>query len=221
MGLLRIQAVCYPANMKRPTLLLSLLVWTACTPVSSQEMALREARGRLYMQELNQGTRQLRNICQELLDLNREALARTKTSIAIRQQILTYQAEALNLLKQKPTTAGARAQEISGAFESFTTRILENARWFTTSTQRVAELQAQLKAHQHPDLPGDLPGWTPSEWAVQQGRRTIAEAEVLCEQAEQVRRARQPFSQRLNGLNEQIQQNPLDSLIDRLEQIAI
>ena len=99
---------------------------------------------------------------------------------------------------------------------------MENGRWFTTSTQRVAELQAQLKkAHQPPARPDDLPVSTLSEWAVQQSGRTIAEAEVLCEQAEQVRRARRPFSQRLNGLNEQIQQNPLDSLIDRLEQIAI
>ena len=222
MGLLRIQAVCYPANMKRPALLLSLLVWTACTPVSSQEMALREARGRLYMQEFNQGTRQLRNICQEFLDLNREALARTKTSIAIRQQILTYQAEALNLLKQKPTTAGARAQEISRALESFNTRILENGRWFTTSTQRGVELLAQLKkARQSPARPDDLSVSTISKWDVQQSRRTFAEAEVLCEQVNQVGRAIQPFSQRLNGLNEQIQQHPLDSLIDRLEQIAI
>ena len=208
--------------MKLPlTLLLSLCVWTACTSVSSQDVALREARGRLYMQELNQGTRQLRNSCQEFLDLTREALGRTKTSIAIGQQTLTYQAEALNLLKQKPPAAGARAQEISAALKSLNTRLLENARWFTTSTQRVAELQAQLEAHQPPAFPDDLPGWTPSEWAVQQGRRTAAEAEVLCEQAEQVHHATQPFSRRLNGLKEQLQQNPLDPLIDQLEHIAI
>ncbi len=203
------------------SLLLSLVVCVGCTYTSSMEQAKQEARGRLYMQELNQSTRQFRNICQEFFDLTREALTRTKTSITISQQTLTYQAEALNLLKQKPTTAGARAQEISAALESLTTHLLENARWFTTSTQRVAELQAQLKAHQPPDLPDDPPVWTPSEWAVQEGRRTLAEAEVLCEQAEQVHHATQPFSQRLNGLNEQLQQNPLDSLIDQLEQIAI
>ena len=207
--------------MKLPlTLLLSLCVWTACVPISSRDVALREARGRLYMQEFNQSTRQFRNSCQEFLDLTREALARTKTSIAIGQQTLTYQAEALNLLKQKPAAAGARAREISGALKSLNTRLLENARWFMVN-QRVAELQAQLEAIQPPDLPGDLPCWTPSEWAVQQGRRTAAEAEVLCDQAVQVHHATQPFFRRLNGLNEQLQQNPLDPLIDQLEDIAI
>ena len=40
------------------------------------------------MRELNQGARQLRNDCQEFLDLAREALARTKTSVALGEQVL-------------------------------------------------------------------------------------------------------------------------------------
>ena len=49
----------------------------------------------------------------------------------------------------------------------------------------------------------------------------MAEAEILCEQAEQVRHATEPVHQRLNALSNQLQQPSLDSLIDQLEQIAI
>lgn len=209
--------------MRALLLLLSLCVWVGCAPVSSMERAKQEARGRLLMQETNQDLRQLRNACQEILDMEREALALTQTEVALVEQVLTYKAEATHLIKQQPPGARERAREISAALRSINTQLLAIAAEFHAKSQRIAERTAQLETIDMNPLKKalDLPAWAIDLWAIEQGRRTLAEVAILTAQAAQVRHTRQPLQEQIDDLREQLKQDPLDSLIDRLEQIAI
>ena len=141
------------------SLLLSLVVCVGCTYTSSMEQAKQEARARLYIQELNQFTRQFRSYYQEGLDIRRETLARTKAVVTLSEQALAYKAATAQLLQQKTSGARARAREISAALQSINTRILDTARWSHAKTQRIEELNTQLEALQVPARPDDLPGW--------------------------------------------------------------
>jgi len=210
-------------KLPSPTLLLSLLVWTACTPVSSREIALQEARARLHTQELSQHARKIRATCQEYLDLRRQERNRIKTAVSLGEQALAYKAEAKHLIRQKPPGAQERAGEISAALGPLETDFLDIAQWAFTTTERMEKLNTQLESLSLPKRPDDLPSWALSDsiWAIDQGQKTIAEAAILCGQAEQVGHASEPFRQRFFAIAERFREEPLDSLIDQLEQIAI
>ena len=216
--------------MKKEMILLALLVLTGCSPPQyAAEQERERVRARMLAQEVNQNAAQMRRYAEARLRQMGRLRVIVREQVRLAEQAQEYRWEIKRLIEQarEGNPNERRVQEIVPALDRIAAQMLERTQETVRLTEQLDESRRELDR-----LSSDIgqgmqqlmTNWAATEvstWTLQRGRELILETQVLSDRTQEVRQEIELLMGQFGEIQRELDQEPLQELIQELERLSV